>query len=54
MRPYTLSYEFEGRDGGLTLWARDAREAAATGLSIPQLARLQAEAPDYMSPGDAA
>lgn len=28
--------------------------AVATGLSLPQLARLQAEAPDYMSPGEAA
>lgn len=26
MRPYTLSYEFEGRECGLTLWANSHEE----------------------------
>lgn len=27
MIPFSISYRFEGRDVGLTLWARDAQEA---------------------------
>lgn len=29
MRPYTLSYEFEGREYGLTVWANSREECEA-------------------------